>query len=123
MEDKINKGYFNEFINIAGLRQRAYILGNTLQVTKKEPYKARFTVRIQRVNANVSNYYNCDIECQLIETSQNYPLNPFGLLITDFTERIYQIDVNEEVYRKQTQEAEEELNQNTLQKEDNDEPN
>ncbi|GIJ95387.1 hypothetical protein CAPN002_26050 [Capnocytophaga stomatis] len=114
MKDKINKGYFNEFINIAGLQQKAYILGNTLNVTRKEPYKAQFTVRIQRINADVSKFYNCDIELEMINVSRNYPLNPFGLLITKFNERLYQIDPNEEMYIKQEQQAKDEFNQNII---------
>lgn len=114
MKDKVNKGYFNEFINIAGLTQKAYILGNTLNVTRKEPYRAKFTVRIQRINDNISKFYNCDIECEMINVNRNYPLNPFGLLITNFTERIYQIDEKDSFYIQQEKDAQAELNQNII---------
>lgn len=115
VKQQINSGYFNEFTNIAGLQQKAYILGNTLKVTKKEPYKARFRVRIQRINGEAINYYNCDIECTMIDVNRNYPLNPFGLLITDFSRNIKKIDdINDEQYIQEDKDSNEEFNQNII---------
>lgn len=114
MKDKMNKGYFDEFVNIAGLKQRAYILGHTLKVSKKEPYQAEFIVRVQRINDNISKYYNCKIKCEMINVSRNYPLNPFGVLISKFSEKLYEIDPNEDIYQQQEKDANAFLNQNTL---------
>ncbi|WP_424652916.1 hypothetical protein [Capnocytophaga sputigena] len=115
VKQQMNSGYFNDFTNIAGLQQKAYILGNTIRVTKKEPYRATFRVRLQRINGDAVNYYNADVDCEMIEVSRNYPLNPYGLLITDFNVIIKKIeDINEEEYTKEDEENDKMLNQNII---------
>jgi hypothetical protein len=113
---QVNSGYFNDFTNIAGLQQKAYILGNTIRLeTKKEPYRATFRVRLQRINGEAINYYIVDVDCLMIDVNKNYPLNPFGVLITKFNTVTKKVeDTNDEEYIKEGKEADEELNQNTI---------
>lgn len=86
IKDRASKGYFDLFMTMQGLKQSAYILQNTLQLSNQPPYNASFVVRITRVNGDQEEYYNAKVNMTLVETNRNYPYNPYGFLITNFTE-------------------------------------
>lgn len=112
IKDRANKGYFDEFLSIAGLTQNAEILQQTLKITKEAPYTAEFVVRIQRVNGGVSEFYNSTIKLKMERVNRNFPYNPYGLLITQFSESLQKVDVKSEPAVEEIKASEEETNQN-----------
>jgi len=112
VKDRANKGYFDEFLSIAGLTQNAEILQQTLKITKEAPYTAVFVVRIQRVNGGVSQFYNSTIKLRMERVNRNFPYNPYGLLITQFSESLHKVDVKSEPAVEEIKASEEETNQN-----------
>lgn len=112
IKDRASKGYFDEFLSIAGLSQNAEILQQTLKITKDAPYTAEFVVRIQRVNGGVSEYYNSTIKMRMERVNRNFPYNPYGLLITQFSESLQKVDYKSEPAIDEIKESEEALNQN-----------
>lgn len=112
IKDRANKGYFDEFLSIAGLTQNAEILQQTLKITKEAPYTAEFVVRIQRVNGGVSEFYNSTIKLKMERVNRNFPYNPYGLLITQFSESLQKVDVKSETAVEEIRASEEEMNQN-----------
>lgn len=111
--DKEKRGYFDEFLAINGLRQNAYILQNTLKITKEAPYKAKFKVRIERINGKQIRYYDAIVELIMEKVNKNYPYNPYGLLITDFKETIQELrEINLEILDNDLKDSEKEINQN-----------
>lgn len=112
IKDRANKGYFDEFLSIAGLTQNAEILQQTLKITKEAPYTAEFVVRIQRINGGVSEFYNSTIKLKMERVNRNFPYNPYGLLITQFSESLQKVDVKSEPAVEEVKASEEETNQN-----------
>lgn len=112
IKDRANKGYFDEFLSIAGLTQNAEIMQQTLKVSKEAPYNAEFVVRIQRVNGGVSEFYNSNIKLRMERVNRNFPYNPYGLLITQFSESLQKVDVKSEPAIDEVKSSEEETNQN-----------
>jgi hypothetical protein len=112
IKDRANKGYFDEFLSMAGLTQNAEILQQTLKITKEVPYTAEFVVRIQRVNGGVSEFYNSTIKLKMERVNRNFPYNPYGLLITQFSENLQKVDVKSEPAVEEIKASEEETNQN-----------
>ncbi|WP_332453773.1 hypothetical protein [Chryseobacterium aquaticum] len=112
VKDRTNKGYFDEFLSIAGLTQNAEILQQTLKITKEAPYTAEFVVRIQRINGGVSEFYNSTIKLKMERVNRNFPYNPYGLLITQFSESLQKVDVKSEHAVEEVKASEEETNQN-----------
>lgn len=112
VKDRANKGYFDEFLSIAGLTQNAEILQQTLKITKEAPYTAEFVVRIQRVNGGVSQFYNSSIKVKMERVNRNFPYNPYGLLITQFSENLQKVDIKSEPAVEEIKASEEEINQN-----------
>lgn len=112
IKDRATKGYFDEFLSIAGLTQNAEILQQTLKISKEAPYVAEFVVRIQRVNGGVSEFYNSSIKLKMERVNRNFPYNPYGLLITQFSENLQRVDVKSESFTEETKASEEEINQN-----------
>lgn len=92
IKKRAQKGYFDAFLSIAGLNQNAQILYNTLNISTAEPYTAEVTVRIQRINGNVIENYNSLMKFKLERVNRNYPYNPYGLLITYFSEELIKLD-------------------------------
>lgn len=117
IKDRIRKGYFDEFLSVAGLIQSAEILQNTLKITKDEPYQAEFVVRIQRVNGGVSEYYDSTIKMKMERVNRNYPYNPYGLLITQFSESLIRVDITSDEAKEEQKLSDEEINQNPIQNE------
>lgn len=112
IKDRANKGYFDEFLSIAGLTQNAEILQQTLKISKEAPYTAEFVVRIQRVNGGVSEFYNSTIKLRMERVNRNFPFNPYGLLITQFSESLQKVDVKSDPAVEEVKASEEETNQN-----------
>lgn len=96
IKDRDKKGYFNNFLTINGLLQHARIKDNTWKILSSEnPYSVEFSIIIQLVNEDKINYYNCDIKATIEETAKNYPYNPYGLIITNYSEKLTRIDNDE----------------------------
>lgn len=112
VKDRASKGYFDEFLSIAGLTQNAEILQQTLKISKDVPYTAEFVVRIQRINGGVSEFYNSTIKLKMERVNRNFPYNPYGLLITRFSESLQKVDYKSEPAIDEVKESEEALNQN-----------
>ncbi len=112
VKDRANKGYFDEFLSIAGLTQNAEILQQSLKISKEVPYNAEFVVRIQRVNGGVSEFYNSTIKLRMERVNRNFPYNPYGLLITQFSESLQKVDIKSEPAIEEVKASEEETNQN-----------
>lgn len=91
IKDRASKGYFDMFLSMQGLTQTAYLLQNTLQLSDKPPYQASFIVRIKRINAGQEENYNAKVNLEMVETNRNYPFNPYGLLITKFSEDLEKV--------------------------------
>lgn len=112
IKDRMKKGYFDEFLSVAGLIQSAEILQQTLKITKTDPYEAEFVVRIQRVNAGISDYYDSHIKMKMERVERNYPFNPYGLLITQFSENLARVDISSDEAQEQMKASEQAINQN-----------
>lgn len=115
IKDRASKGYFDLFMTMQGLKQSAYILQNTLQLSNQSPYNASFVVRITRVNGDQEEYYNAKVNMTLVETNRNYPYNPYGFLITNFTEdleKIAKTDKIDEELKNDVNTSNEAINQN-----------
>lgn len=118
IKDRAKKGYFDSFLTIAGLNQNAEILQQTLKINKEVPYEAEFVVRIERVNGGVSEYYNNYVKLKMERVERNYPFNPYGLLITQFSEELKKIDVTSDESEEEIKESEEAINQNPKENEE-----
>ena len=113
IKDRANKGYFDNFLSMAGLTQNAQLMQNSLQISKESPYTATFKVRIQRVNGGISEWYNSNITLQMERVNRNYPYNPYGLLITQFSESLEKIaDPNSDEQKEEEKASDEIINQN-----------
>lgn len=115
IKDRASKGYFDNFLSIAGLTQKAEIMQNTLQINNTPPYEATFNVRIQRINGGVSEYYNSAVKLRMEKVNRNYPYNPYGLLITQFSDNLTRInDIKSDEAQAEAAASEEAINQNPL---------
>ena len=113
IKDRANNGYFDNFLSMAGLTQNAQLMQNSLQISKESPYTATFKVRIQRVNGGISEWYNSNITLQMERVNRNYPYNPYGLLITQFSESLEKIaDPNSDEQKEEEKASDEIINQN-----------
>lgn len=113
IKDRATKGYFDNFLTIAGLQQNAKILEQTLKVTGTNPYNASCVVRIERNNNGAIEYYNNTINLVLEKVHRNYPYNPYGLLITKFSENLERIaDPNTDQEKDILKESDNAINQN-----------
>lgn len=119
VKDRARKAYFDDFLTIAGLIQRAEILQHTLKITKEAPYEAEFIVRIQRVNGGVSEYYDSYVKLTMENVNRNYPYNPYGLLITQFSESLKRVDITTDEAKAEEEQSEEAINQNPKEKIEN----
>ncbi len=106
VKDRKSKGYFDDFLTYTHLRQRAYILSNTLRVSNTTPYIAEFVVRIERQNERNITYYNNKVVVKMEKVNKNYPFNPYGFLITQLSESLQEVkdkkilDLQEEEHLK-----------------------
>lgn len=93
VKDRDKKGYFNTFLSINGLTQHALIDQSSWKVySVDDPYKVSFNVVIVRINDDSKTYYTSEVIATLKEVNRNYPFNPYGLLITNLSENLTQLD-------------------------------
>ena len=112
IRDRAKKGYFDEFLSIAGLTQNAEILQHTLKINDEAPYQASFVVRIQRINGGIVENYNNNITLTMDRVNRNYPYNPYGLLITQFSENLTRAEIKKNEEDLELKQSEEAINQN-----------
>ena len=112
IRDRAKKGYFDEFLSIAGLTQNAEILQHTLKINDEAPYQASFVVRIQRINGGIVENYNNNITLTMDRVNRNYPYNPYGLLITQFSENLTRAEIKKTEEDLDLKQSEEAINQN-----------
>ncbi|CAM3261563.1 VirB8/TrbF family protein [Elizabethkingia anophelis] len=114
IKNRANSGYFDKFLSMPGLVQKASILQNTFQMTDTPPYQASFVVRIRRINGDNELYYNSNVRMTLQESSKNYPYNPYGFLITNFSEDLETVPKEnlDETLKKDEAESDKVINQN-----------
>jgi conserved protein found in conjugate transposon traK len=112
IRDRAKKGYFDEFLSIAGLTQNAEILQHTLKINDEAPYQASFVVRIQRINGGIVENYNNNITLTMDRVNRNYPYNPYGLLITQFSENLTRAEIKKNEDDLELKQSEEAINQN-----------
>lgn len=93
VKDRDKKGYFNTFLSINGLVQHAIVDQSSWKIySVDDPYKLSFTVTIIRNNNGSKTYYNSEVIASLKNVNRNYPFNPYGLLITSFSENLTAIE-------------------------------
>lgn len=92
IKDKDNKGYYNDFLSLNGLVQRAEILPDSWEVSNvDENPNVKFAVMVKRINGKNEDFYRSDVELRMTKVNINYPYNPFGYLITNFVESLTKI--------------------------------
>lgn len=92
IKDKDNKGYYNDFLSLNGLVQRAEILPDSWEVSNvDENPTVKFAVMVKRINGKNEDFYRSDVELRMTKVNINYPYNPFGYLITNFVESLTKI--------------------------------
>lgn len=93
VKDRDKKGYFNTFLSINGLVQHAIIDQSSWKLYSiDDPYKLSFNVTIIRINNGSETYYTSEVIVSLKNVNINYPYNPYGLLITQLSENLTQIE-------------------------------
>lgn len=94
IKDKANKGYYSNFMSINGLVQKAQILNNTWDISNIDQNPdVNVSVLVKRINGENEDYFRADITLRLAKVNISYPYNPFGYLITNFTENLSKVAV------------------------------
>lgn len=103
IKDKSNKGYYSNFLSINGLVQKSEILNDTWNISNiDENPNVQVSILVKRVNGTNEEYFRADIELRLAKVNINYPYNPFGYLITNFTEKLSKVNAPSEDEVKKT---------------------
>src|SRR5690606_30711428 len=85
IKDKDNKGYYNDFLSINGLVQKAEILPDSWNISNiDDSPNLDFSVLVKRINGRNEEFYRADVQMRMTKVNINYPYNPFGYLITNF---------------------------------------
>lgn len=93
IKDKDNKGYYNDFLSINGLVQKAEILPDSWNISNiDDSPNLDFSVLVKRVNGRNEEFYRADVQMRMTKVNINYPYNPFGYLITNFVENLVKVD-------------------------------
>ncbi|MBP0613872.1 hypothetical protein J8J42_12570 [Chryseobacterium sp. cx-311] len=93
IKDKDNKGYYNDFLSINGLVQKAEILPDSWNISNiDDSPNLDFSVLVKRVNGRNEEFYRADVQMRMTKVNINYPYNPFGYLITNFAENLVKVD-------------------------------
>lgn len=93
IKDKDNKGYYNDFLSINGLVQKAEILPESWEISNiDESPNANFSVLVKRINGRNEEFYRADVQMRMTKVNINYPYNPFGYLITNFVENLVKVN-------------------------------
>ena len=93
IKDKDRKGYYSNFLSINGLIQKSEILPNSWRIDNVDGNpNVSFSVLVKRINGTVEDYFQADVQLRMTKVNINYPYNPFGYLITNFTESLSKVD-------------------------------
>lgn len=93
IKDKDNKGYYNDFLSINGLVQKAEILPDSWNISNiDDSPNLDFSVLVKRINGRNEEFYRADVQMRMTKVNINYPYNPFGYLITNFVENLVKVD-------------------------------
>lgn len=92
IKDKANKGYYSNFMSINGLVQKVEVLNDTWNISNIDSNpNVSVSLLVKRINGTNEEFFRADIELRMAKVNINYPYNPFGLLITNFTERLSKV--------------------------------
>lgn len=92
IKDKANKGYYANFMTINGLVQKVQIMNDTWNISNiDENPNVYVSLLVKRINGTNEEYFRADIDLRMAKTNINYPYNPFGFLITNYTERLSKV--------------------------------
>lgn len=92
IKDKANKGYYSNFMTINGLVQKVEILNDTWNISNIDSNpNVSVSLLVKRINGTNEEFFRSDIELRMAKTNINYPYNPFGFLITNFTEKLSKV--------------------------------
>lgn len=93
IKDKDRKGYYSNFLSINGLVQKSEILPNSWRIDNVDGNpNVSFSVLVKRINSTVEDYFQADVQLRMTKVNINYPYNPFGYLITNFTESLSKVN-------------------------------
>lgn len=93
IKDKDRKGYYSNFLSINGLIQKSEILSNSWRIDNVDGNpNVSFSVLVKRINGTVEDYFQADVQLRMTKVNINYPYNPFGYLITNFTESLSKVN-------------------------------
>lgn len=93
IKDKDRKGYYSNFLSINGLVQKSEILSNSWRIDNVDGNpNVSFSVLVKRINGTVEDYFQADVQLRMTKVNINYPYNPFGYLITNFTESLSKVN-------------------------------
>lgn len=93
IKDKDRKGYYSNFLSINGLVQKSEILPNSWRIDNVDGNpNVSFSVLVKRINGTVEDYFQADVQLRMTMVNINYPYNPFGYLITNFTESLSKVN-------------------------------
>lgn len=95
IKDKDRKGYYSNFLSINGLVQKSEILPNSWRIDNIDGNpNVSFSVLVKRINGTVEDYFQADVQLRMMKVNINYPYNPFGYLITNFTESLSKVNAS-----------------------------
>lgn len=93
IKDKDRKGYYSNFLSINGLVQKSHILPNSWKIENIDGNPTViFSVLVKRINGTAEDYFQADVQLRMTKVNINYPYNPFGYLITNFTESLSKVN-------------------------------
>ena len=93
IKDKSNKGYYSNFMSINGLVQKAEIMNDTWHISSIDDNpNVQVSLLVKRVNGTNEEYFRADLDLRMAKVNINYPYNPFGLLITNFSEKLSKVN-------------------------------
>lgn len=102
IKDKDAKGYYSNFLTINGLVQKAEIMPDSWKISNIDDNPVTtFRVLVKRINGQVEEYYNADVELRMTKVNIHYPYNPFGYLITNFVENLSRVQKPDDEFEKQ----------------------
>ena len=92
IKDKANKGYYSNFMTINGLVQKVEIMNDTWSISDIDSNpNVSVSLLVKRINGNNQEFFKADINLRMAKTTINYPYNPFGFLITNYTETLSKV--------------------------------
>lgn len=92
IKDKANKGYYSNFLTLNGLVQKVQILNDTWNISNIEQNpNVAVSLLVKRINGSNEDFFKANITLRMAKSNINYPFNPYGFLITDFTEQLVKV--------------------------------